>query len=736
MMIALAGTLEAGGLAELARAGRWRKVLEIARLRAAQLPLSPQESLIAARAAAMTGRRDAELEYLERARGDPDIGPVATVMLAALIVEKKPAEAFDLVVPVLRKAPSTELRSEAARITRAAVLKGVGRGRRRRLERKLRRVPRSVRRQVTEALAEALGTRGRRKLVTLLKRSDADLPAWRAAAALRRIGVKSDFERWLVARTLFRHAAYGQAEALLDRLVRGAVRGVPAWKIRFLRGRCAFRHARWKEAASWYARALSAASRRSDRADLLVHMARALELDGDLAGAASAARTAVRTRANDGCRIALLRLELRRGRFKSAARLLRTVRSRRARDRGRILMAIAWNKRHHPAMALQLLRSVRSRPWRGPALTVAAGIALVRGDPELALTLLQPAAQAGLGPFWSDAARRVMAQLPTGLVTRWRASQAQTLARTASHRRISSMLRRWASLEPSAGVRATLASRAALQLSDDGAPAFAWRSRIAGTLWRLGLSRLAARWDPGGFPVNGATAAAWSAEQMLIFDRPSWAVRYADAAARKLGPRAPGCLLPPSVRIARDPLPLAKLVVSAAGTSGVPPSLLAALVREESRWKLKARSRVGARGLTQLMPATAVRIAASLGLKPPARDALFDPTISLRLGAAELARLLKAFHGRRAPAIAAYNAGEAQAKLWLDTCGPACSDEWYVLTIDFAATRAYTAAVLSTARRYAALYPELATTIVQAPRQGTTVPSKPPAPTATPKHQP
>ena len=94
----------------------------------------------------------------------------------------------------------------------------------------------------------------------------------------------------------------------------------------------------------------------------------------------------------------------------------------------------------------------------------------------------------------------------------------------------------------------------------------------------------------------------------------------------------------------------------------------------ESRWEAGALSVVGARGLTQLMPATAERAAAALGMEAPASPALFDPALSLRLGAAELGRLLKVFDGRRAPAVAAYNAGQAQARLWLDACGGACTE--------------------------------------------------------------
>jgi soluble lytic murein transglycosylase len=112
----------------------------------------------------------------------------------------------------------------------------------------------------------------------------------------------------------------------------------------------------------------------------------------------------------------------------------------------------------------------------------------------------------------------------------------------------------------------------------------------------------------------------------------------------------------------------------------------------------------------QLMPATAIDVAARLQKPQPAADELFDPVLSLELGAAETRRLMDAFGGLWAPAIAAYNAGEAQAQLWLDQCGDGCSEARYVANITFTATRSYTRHVLAAATVYTELYgPSLGT---------------------------
>jgi soluble lytic murein transglycosylase len=167
----------------------------------------------------------------------------------------------------------------------------------------------------------------------------------------------------------------------------------------------------------------------------------------------------------------------------------------------------------------------------------------------------------------------------------------------------------------------------------------------------------------------------------------------------------PACALPETLRRALYALPEPELVRSSAAAGKVDWSLLAAVAREESRWDAHALSAVGARGLVQLMPATAVSVAERIGMPESMTEDLFDPRINLKLGAAELGRLVVVFGGRRAPAIAAYNAGEVQAKLWLDQCGPGCTDALYLLNISFKSTRSYTAGVMAAATNYAELYP-------------------------------
>lgn len=104
----------------------------------------------------------------------------------------------------------------------------------------------------------------------------------------------------------------------------------------------------------------------------------------------------------------------------------------------------------------------------------------------------------------------------------------------------------------------------------------------------------------------------------------------------------------------RDPkVPYGKLIGPTARKRGVPVALFTALVGQESGFRARARSRVGARGLTQLMPATA----RMLGVRKP-----YDPAQNLDGGARYLASQLKAFRRSKRLALAAYNAGPGAVK--------------------------------------------------------------------------
>lgn len=81
---------------------------------------------------------------------------------------------------------------------------------------------------------------------------------------------------------------------------------------------------------------------------------------------------------------------------------------------------------------------------------------------------------------------------------------------------------------------------------------------------------------------------------------------------------------------------------------GVDEAIVVAIIRVESNFDPKARSRMGARGLMQLMPATAAEL--------NVRD-IYDPEQNIAAGTLYLANMMKIFNDDIELALAAYNAG-------------------------------------------------------------------------------
>jgi soluble lytic murein transglycosylase-like protein len=96
--------------------------------------------------------------------------------------------------------------------------------------------------------------------------------------------------------------------------------------------------------------------------------------------------------------------------------------------------------------------------------------------------------------------------------------------------------------------------------------------------------------------------------------------------------------------------PYDSLILAAAKEHEVDPALIAAVIRAESNFAPRAVSRKGARGLMQLMPATARRLGVTR---------VFDPKENIRAGTAYLSELATRFGETSVELIAAaYNAGE------------------------------------------------------------------------------
>ena len=151
------------------------------------------------------------------------------------------------------------------------------------------------------------------------------------------------------------------------------------------------------------------------------------------------------------------------------------------------------------------------------------------------------------------------------------------------------------------------------------------------------------------------------------------------------------------------PTAFADLVTEASRGRNIDPALLNAVMREESGFRPMALSTVGARGLTQIMPATGERLAKSLGLLDFQPDDLFTPADNLRLGAHYLGQLMERFDGRTSAAVASYNAGPEAVARWIEKHPDEEDDEW-VEAIPYEQTRQYVKRVLRSQQVYKVLY--------------------------------
>jgi soluble lytic murein transglycosylase len=133
-----------------------------------------------------------------------------------------------------------------------------------------------------------------------------------------------------------------------------------------------------------------------------------------------------------------------------------------------------------------------------------------------------------------------------------------------------------------------------------------------------------------------------------------------------------------------------------------PADLVYAVMREESGYRPEVLSVSGARGLLQLMPATAEKLAVSVQLQPFTADDLFLPALNIRLGSRYLSDLLARFDGRASAVIGSYNAGPHVVARWLQQ--DAAEDDAWVEEIPYNQTRGYVKRVLRSLYVYQVLY--------------------------------
>jgi soluble lytic murein transglycosylase len=144
----------------------------------------------------------------------------------------------------------------------------------------------------------------------------------------------------------------------------------------------------------------------------------------------------------------------------------------------------------------------------------------------------------------------------------------------------------------------------------------------------------------------------------------------------------------------RYPLPYQPLFEQSSSAASISPTWAYGIARSESLFMPDVRSRAGAVGLMQLMPATGRQVAREIRLPYSGLQTLTNPASNIRLGTSYLGQMAERYGGNAVLATAAYNAGPHRVDRWLPDSGSIDARVW-IENIPFNETRKYVKRVLS-----------------------------------------
>lgn len=151
------------------------------------------------------------------------------------------------------------------------------------------------------------------------------------------------------------------------------------------------------------------------------------------------------------------------------------------------------------------------------------------------------------------------------------------------------------------------------------------------------------------------------------------------------------------------PLPNRDIVFSMAHEYNVDPYLVFAIIRAESKFQTTAQSRVGAKGLMQIMPETADWIAKQMNISNFNAEDLHNPEVNIRFGCWYIKDLNTEFKGNIPLQVAAYNAGRGKVSQWVQE-GRWDGNPSNIEGIPFPETKQYVKNVLKNYQAYNAIY--------------------------------
>jgi soluble lytic murein transglycosylase len=215
---------------------------------------------------------------------------------------------------------------------------------------------------------------------------------------------------------------------------------------------------------------------------------------------------------------------------------------------------------------------------------------------------------------------------------------------------------------------------------------------------------------------RGPALEAWGRVQQRHQDEPwtqaALAQAFADAGAPRLsivcaeqvaalGPGNDIGDAPPALQRLAYPMAFEDLIRTQAGHWGIDPRLVAAVIRQESRFETEATSYAAAQGLMQIIPDTATWVAQQLGWPDFTPGQIYRPYVNITFGAYYLQYVLNYFDNSVPTALAGYNAGPGNAAIWRKLTA---DDDLMAALIDIPETRLYVQVVWQQYEMYRRLY--------------------------------
>ena len=647
---------------------------------------------------------------------------------------KHPEVAAGLTATLLGERPPKELIDPASRLLTATLAQG---GDCRLISTlSTSRFPSDARRRIELARADCAlrsgdSERSKSLLVNLLREKSSDMTGLLAAQKLSKIadplaGPRTPNSEWvsLLGNTYHHHRQFDRSNIYLQQIVVGLAPTVGSkrdFELRYRLGRSHFWQGQYQTAAERYGDLAGRTPVAQQQSQALYHQGRALELAGLWDQAAEIFKRTYQSHpqgnfAGPGL-IGALRIAWRSDRQDEGLQIYQVLRSlpNGRSELGRAAIFLA-------ASDIVEGRADRAQEWLSDAASAARNadleigywqgrLAELRGDPPGALDryirilrkdFFHPISQQALERLKRPELARQVEQRTRLRISRGdRPSEALVLLERGTKERDAAI----AALQ-----RKLLADNRGREFTPSEAmPIADWpifKSPLVQPeeiLLALGIFADGSAATSNHFPMSEPALALAAAKSLIQAGLPRKGLLIAEILHRRVPGSFPQAALPREFREVLYPLPYRNILETATKRFNLHPSTLAGIIREESRWERTAVSAASARGLTQFVYPTAVRIAQKIGMGKFGPADLERPEVAITLGAAYVDELRTAYAGATHQAIAAYNAGEAQSQLWRRYCSTDDPAEYYS-KVAFRETRNYLGRVLSSAAQYRDLY--------------------------------